>query len=89
MPLAEDLDRAPDGPGLARRIDQECEALNSLAGRESVHTAGLALDPLRWQLVKFIAWRDAVPQEADASERYEVLHVSAPDLNRLPKGCVW
>jgi hypothetical protein len=88
-PLTEDLDREPDGLGLARRIEQECEALNSLAGREDVHTAALALDPLRWTLLKFVAWQDAVPPEEDASERYEVLHVSAPALKSLPNGRMW
>ena len=89
IPLSEDLDRAPDGLGLARCIERECELLKEVGKREGVHTAALGLDPHGWQLMKFVAWESLAPQEEHAQERYEVLHVSTPELGRLPDGRVW
>jgi hypothetical protein len=88
-PLSEDLDCAADGLGLARRIQEECDLLHGVRSCEGIHTAALALDPHNWQLMRFIAWKDSVPQEEKALERYEVLHVSTPELSNLPNGRVW
>jgi hypothetical protein len=69
--------------GLAARIARETERLHDLARREGVHTAALALDPRDWRLLRFVLWQDAVPGDEDATERYEVLHLSAPGLDNL------
>jgi hypothetical protein len=85
-------DRDPDdtGLGLTARIAGEIERLGGLAGRDGVHTAALAVDPHRWQLVRFVLWADAVPPDGDdATERYEVLHLSAPGLAGMPDGRHW
>lgn len=87
IPADPDLDDT--GLGLAARIEQECKELEALAQVEGVHTAALAVDPQHWQLVKFVLWRDSVPRNDDATERYEVLHVSAPGLTELPNGRHW
>ncbi|KAA2261951.1 DUF4865 family protein [Solihabitans fulvus] len=71
------------GLGLAARIERETEELAKLARREDVHTAALAVDPRDWRLLRFVLWADAVPPEEDATERYEVLHVSTPELAEL------
>ncbi|MGC5012274.1 DUF4865 family protein [Streptosporangium sp. DT93] len=78
-------DPDPDGTGLglAARIAGEIERLETLARREDVHTAALVLDPRDWRLLRFTLWRDAVPGDEDATERYEVLHLSAPGLAGL------
>jgi hypothetical protein len=89
MPLSEDLDRASDGLGLARRIEEECELMNSMRAREGIHTAVLAFDPHSWQLMRFIAWQNSVPQDEEAQQRYQVLRVSTPELSALPNGRVW
>ena len=82
------VDAAPDGLGLAEFVAREAEELQALAQRPGVHTAALAIDPSRWELVRFILWEDAVPADEDATERYEVLHVSRPELDALPEGRV-
>ncbi|GAA3092886.1 hypothetical protein GCM10020001_005380 [Nonomuraea salmonea] len=54
-----------------------------------MHTAALAVDPHHWQLVRFVLWAETSAQDADATERYEVLHLSAPALDGLPEGRTW
>ncbi|MFJ4780041.1 DUF4865 family protein [Streptomyces sp. NPDC088762] len=87
------LTALPGGPGpdpvgleLAGRIERETAALEELARRDGVHTAALAVDPRDWQLLRFVLWADAAPQDEDATERYQVLHLSAPGLADLPNG---
>ncbi|MFD6534221.1 DUF4865 family protein [Streptomyces sp. NPDC060184] len=81
--------READGLGLAALIEREAEELRALAHGEGVHTAALAVDPHSWQLVRFVLWADAVAPDEDATERYEVLHLSAPGLADLPEGRTW
>jgi hypothetical protein len=80
----------PGGTGLAmaRWLDGQVAELAELARRDGVHTAALAVDPHRWQLMRFVLWRDAAPDTAGA-ERYRVLHLSAPGLDALPEGRAW
>jgi hypothetical protein len=84
-PVPADQAAAQDGMGLKELTDREVEALRRLASRPDVHTAALAVDPHTWQSVRLVLWRDgADPADAaEATERYEVLHVSAPELDRL------
>lgn len=58
------------------------------ATRQGAHTVGLGIDPTRWELVEFGLWADAVPEDVEATERYEVLHVSAPSVGDLVAGVV-
>ena len=88
-PIPASVDAASDGRGLAAFIEREAEELRELAGRPGVHTAALAVDPTGWQLVRVLLWRDAVPDGEDATERYEVLHLSKPGLAALPEGRAW
>jgi hypothetical protein len=76
------------GLGLAERIDREVKQLGEIAARDGVHTAALALDPCTWRLVRFVLGRDGALDD-EATERYEVLHVSAPGLAGLPHGRAW
>lgn len=78
----------PDGLGLAALIEREVADLAQLARHDDVHTAALAVDPHHWQLMRFVLWRDAVADDA-ATERYEVLHVSTPEVADLPTGRAW
>jgi hypothetical protein len=88
-PIPADSDSDSDGTGLAALIEQEVEELRVLARREDVHTAALAIDPQHWQLMRFALWKDTVALEEAATERYEVLHLSAPGLFGLPDGRGW
>ncbi|MBZ4018927.1 DUF4865 family protein [Streptomyces purpurogeneiscleroticus] len=73
-------DPDPDGTGLglSRLIERETASLRTLARRPDVHTAALAVDPHHWHLMRFVLWTGAVPADEDTTERYEVLHLSAP-----------
>ncbi|MCD9141174.1 DUF4865 family protein [Streptomyces albireticuli] len=69
-------------PGdLAALIQEETRLLRGLAAREGVHTAALAVDPRHWQLMRLTLWERTAPRDEDATERYEVLHLSAPHLD--------
>ena len=83
------VDSESTGLGMSTRIEEEIEALEALSRYEGVHTAALAIDPQQWQLLRFVLWQDGVPAGEDATERYEVLHLSAPELSGLPTGRHW
>ncbi|WP_030208748.1 DUF4865 family protein [Streptomyces sp. NRRL S-87] len=84
-----DADPEGTGLGLSVLIERETEQLHRLSRREGVHTAALAVDPHHWQLLRFVLWADASAQDHDATEHYEVLHLSAPGLGDLPEGRTW
>jgi hypothetical protein len=89
--LPVDPDADGTGMGLTARIEAEIGHVHELAALPGVHTAALALDPDGWRLVRFVLWRDAdaAAREEAATERYEVLHLSAPGLAQLPVGRTW
>ncbi|MFD0205056.1 MULTISPECIES: DUF4865 family protein [Saccharothrix] len=78
-----------DGSGLAEWIGREAGTARALADRDDVHTVALAFDPHHWQLMRFVLWHNAVAPGEPATERYEVLHLSAPGLAALPAGRAW
>lgn len=82
------LPREAEG-GLESRTEQALAETAELAGRPGVHTAALALDLGGWRLISFVLWTDPVAPEEPGSERYEVLHLSAPGLPGLPDGRCW
>lgn len=76
--------------GLSAWIEQVGAESELLAKREEAHTVALAIDPTRWELIEFALWADAVPEDvaATATERYEVLHISKPEIGKLPQGLI-
>jgi hypothetical protein len=58
---------------------EDAADLASLRDNENVHTAAVAVDPATWELVRFVLWRHE-PEEAGT--RYEVRHLSTPELDR-------
>ncbi|MFI6799939.1 DUF4865 family protein [Streptosporangium canum] len=84
-------DADPDGTGLglSALIEREAEQLRRLSRHDGVHTAALAVDAHHWQLLRFVLWADAYAPDKDATERYEVLHLSAPGLGGLREGRGW
>jgi uncharacterized protein DUF4865 len=60
--------------------------VESLRHNENVHTAAVAVDPHHWELVQFVLWRD---EPEAAGTRYEVRHLSTPELDLLPGGRSW
>ncbi|WP_432002012.1 DUF4865 family protein [Streptomyces sioyaensis] len=71
----------------AAAVATAAAAHEELATTDGVHTTALALDPCRWELVHFTLWADASP--GPAGERFQVLHLSAPDAGRLGTGRQW
>ncbi|RCG21356.1 DUF4865 family protein [Streptomyces diacarni] len=88
-PIPSDADPDGAGLGLSALIEHETEQLQRLCGHEGVHTAALAVDPHHWQLLRFVLWADSSAPDEEATERYEVLHLSAPGLGDLPEGRGW
>jgi hypothetical protein len=88
-PVPADADEDGTGLGLSSWFGRQTAELQALAGRDGVHTAALAVDPHHWQAVRFVLWQDDVPPDVEATERYEVLHLSAPGTGALPEGRTW
>lgn len=78
--LAEDADLAAAAAGAVAGHEE-------LAATDGVHTTALGLDPRHWELVHFTLWTDA--SSRSAGDRYEVLHLSAPEAGRLTSGRQW
>ncbi|MEU5128581.1 DUF4865 family protein [Streptomyces mobaraensis] len=83
LPVAED-------PGaLAALVAEETARLAQTAGRDGVHTAALAFDPGRWELMRFVLWEHEAPEGEEATERYDVGHLSSPHLEDVSVGRLW
>ncbi|MFF2655930.1 DUF4865 family protein [Kitasatospora sp. NPDC058032] len=75
----------PEGADPAEAVGH---ALAELPDHPDLHTAAVAVDPDRWELLRFALWRDAAPDEVPGT-RYRVHHLSSPELDRLPAGRHW
>ena len=84
-----DPDEDSTGLGLTALVAEEIEDLRRLAAHKGVHTAALALDPHHWQLARFVLWTEGAADREPGTERYEVLHLSAPGTAGLPDGRAW
>ncbi|SDW65068.1 protein of unknown function [Amycolatopsis xylanica] len=67
-------------PALAAAHDE----LRDRAALSTVHSAALAIDPRHWELVHFTLWTGDAPP--GSGERWQVLHLSTPELATLPTG---
>ncbi|GHF26060.1 DUF4865 domain-containing protein [Streptomyces mashuensis] len=82
----------PAGGDPAGQVEEALAEAGALARTEGVHTVALAFDPRYWELMRFVLWEAAPAEwekEAAGEERYEVLHLSAPGLEELPRGRAW
>ncbi|MFD7511707.1 DUF4865 family protein [Streptomyces sp. NPDC059853] len=89
IPIPHRADPDSTGRGLSTLIEREVEQLRRLSGHDGAHTAVLAFDPHHWHLLRFVVWADSSAPDEEATERYEVLHLSAPGLGDLPEGRSW
>ncbi|WP_035796101.1 DUF4865 family protein [Kitasatospora mediocidica] len=81
----------PVPPGRAP-AEAVARALERLPDRAEVHSTALAVDTARWELTTFTLWdgpEAAAALAPDGAERYEVLHLSAPEREKLPQGRHW
>jgi hypothetical protein len=79
--------QVPAGEDPQDAVAAAIEEMRRLARTPEVQVTALAVDPGRWELAHFTLWTGA-PSGTDGS-RYEVLHVSAPHLDDLPRGRHW
>ncbi|GAA3813597.1 DUF4865 family protein [Amycolatopsis tucumanensis] len=75
----------PVGENPAEAVEEALAGLTATAREPGVHSAALALDPHHWQLVRIVLGE----HDGEATERYEVLHLSAPELAALRVGRQW
>lgn len=73
-------------PQDGRPADFVAGQLERAAGAGAVASA-VAVDPRRWELLRFTLWEQEVPSAP--GDRYEVLHLSAPGRAGLTRGRHW
>lgn len=76
-------DVIPPEEKLERMVERESAYQEKLLANDNLHFHLVALDPDRWELMRYSLWRDersAIPHTADVVQHYEVLHVSSPSL---------
>jgi hypothetical protein len=54
-----------------------------------VHSQAVAVDPARWEVVRFTLWTTPPARIAPDEVAFDVLHASAPYLKELPVGQLW
>ncbi|WP_431681704.1 DUF4865 family protein [Kitasatospora sp. KL5] len=65
--------------------EETARAVAALGDAPGLHSAAVALDPARWELVHFALWQDTPPEEPAEGHRtaYQVLHLSRPEFGLL------
>jgi len=77
----------PEGVELAEAMEDAAREAKRLAGSDGAVCAAAAVDPRHWELVHFSLWDHDAPKEP--GEIFQVLHMSAPERDRLPRGRQW
>lgn len=79
-----EADIIPMEESLEKMVAREVKAQAKLLENDHLHFHAIAIDPDRWELMRYSLWKDqksAEPQAADVVQFYEVLHVSEPGQN--------
>ncbi|MGW5352901.1 DUF4865 family protein [Streptomyces sp. NPDC004031] len=83
----------PISPGTApaEAVGHALEDMTRTAALPGVHSTAVVVDPRHWELLHFTLWEDTVPGPPTTpdEERYQVLHLSRPELDKLPEGRMW
>lgn len=75
------------GPELSGPMEDAVRETERLAASDGAVLAAAAVDTRHWELVHFSLWEHDVPKaEGDV---FQVLHLSAPGRDRLPRGRQW
>lgn len=77
----------PEGVHLSEAMEEAAREAKRLAGLDGAVCAAAAVDPRHWEVVHFSLWNDDAPKEP--GEVFQVLHMSAPERDRLPRGRQW
>ncbi|MEV6765563.1 DUF4865 family protein [Streptomyces sp. NPDC051105] len=77
----------PDGAELSGLMADVVRETRRVAGEDGAVLAAAAVDTARWEVVRFSLWaQDAPKAEGDV---FQVLHMSEPGRDRLPRGRQW
>lgn len=79
-----EADIIPQEEALDAVVKREMQAQAKLLENDNLFFHVIALDPDRWELMRFSLWRDrasAFAQSADMIQTYDVLHVSGDTSN--------
>ncbi|MFB7241186.1 DUF4865 domain-containing protein [Streptomyces populi] len=79
-PVAEEVE-------LSAAMEEAVREAARLAGLDGAVCAGAAVDPRHWEVVHFSLWDHDRPTAP--GEVFQVLHVSEPGRDRLPRGRQW
>ncbi|WP_369244586.1 DUF4865 family protein [Streptomyces sp. R41] len=77
----------PDGMELSEVMEEAVREAGRLAALDGAVCAAAAVDPRHWELVHFSLWDHDSPKAS--GEVFRVLHMSAPERDRLPRGRQW
>ncbi|MGW0143121.1 DUF4865 family protein [Streptomyces calvus] len=77
----------PDGVPVGEVAEEAVRECGRPAAADGAVLAAAAVDTARWEPVHVSLWRHDAP-EADG-EVFQVLHLSAPERDRLPRGRQW
>jgi hypothetical protein len=79
-----EADSIPVHENLQELIAAETRAQNELSKNDALYMHALAIDPDRWELIRYSLWKDAASAprpSADVVQEYQVLHVSEPRVS--------
>ncbi|WP_217240824.1 DUF4865 family protein [Streptomyces sp. AC555_RSS877] len=79
--------QVPDGVRLAEVMKDAADEAGRLTAGDGAVLAAAAVDTSRWELVHFSLWEGDAPKAE--GEVFEVLHLSSPGRDRLPRGRRW
>ncbi|MFG3100912.1 DUF4865 family protein [Streptomyces sp. NPDC048182] len=79
---------APEGVPIAEWAARAARTAEQFVEDRGASSAAVAVDTSRWELVHFALFAEEAPPVTDG-EVYQVLHVSAPERDRLPRGRQW
>ncbi|MFF6783273.1 DUF4865 family protein [Streptomyces sp. NPDC012510] len=77
----------PVGVPLGEVVEKAVRETGRLASLEGAVLSAAAVDTARWETVHFSVWEHDAP-EADGAV-FQVLRLSTPELDRLPRGRQW
>ncbi|WP_371484335.1 DUF4865 family protein [Kitasatospora sp. NBC_00315] len=78
-------ERIPEGVDPGEAVER---ALAALPDGDTLHSAAVAVDPSRWEILHTALWHGPAPADAPGA-RYQVLHLSCPEIDALPAGRHW
>ncbi|MGV9561409.1 DUF4865 family protein [Streptomyces sp. NPDC003480] len=80
-------ERVPDGVELSEALEDVVRETGRLAAGDGAVLAAAAVDTCGWEVVHFSLWDHDKPKAP--GDVFQVLHMSAPGRERLPRGRQW